>query len=135
MINLRVCRKAVWGRRSKAVWGPKRYVALLIQIAVLGLAGPHSAIAQDLPHHAKFDPAVEAAVHLNQPTRVIVQFADAGARENGRHIAGGYGASVTRDLNSLTALSISGPASAIDGTQSPITRYFSEIAEKKNHRT
>jgi hypothetical protein len=101
--------------RHKAVWGPKRNLALLLQMTVLGLLGLRSASAQDLPYHAKLDPAVDAAVHLNQATRVIVQFSDALARGNGRNTAGAYGASVTRDLSSLMALSISGSASAVEG--------------------
>jgi hypothetical protein len=45
---------------------------------------------------------------------VILQFTDAASRESGRRVAGAYGAVVARDLNSLTALSLSGSAGALD---------------------
>src|SRR6266849_4888488 len=103
-----------WQSRRKVIWGLKRTFALLAPGAMLFLLAAQPALAQDPPHHAKFDAEVDAAVHRNDSARVIVQFADTVSRETGRNTATSYGASVRRDLNSLVALSITATASAID---------------------
>src|ERR1700676_715443 len=93
-----------WRSRRNVSWGLNRRVALLAPAAMLVLLAAQPALAQDAQHHAKFDPEVDAAVHRNDTTRVIVQFADTVSRETGRNTAQSYGASVRRDLNSLVAL-------------------------------
>src|SRR5438552_4041209 len=50
MINIYFRRKAVWGQRSKAVWGPKRSLALALLLILFGVAPPADA---KTPHAAK----------------------------------------------------------------------------------
>ena len=108
-MSLVVCAPPARNRKRRGT-----FVAPLLFAGLL-LVGSRSAAAQEPAHHAKMDVEVETAVHQNRPaTRVIVQFTDATSRENGRRVAGAYGAVVSRDLNSLTALSLRGSASSLD---------------------